>query len=232
MKKTASKFSLLMSGILLSGSLFLTTPVMAETKYISDVVYVPLRAGPSNQFKILHRGLKTGVRMTVLEADAGNGYSKIRTSGGLEGFIQKHYLVSEEPARTRLPKELEKMAQLEQSIQPLKETLQETNSALQDSESSLDAATRALDEKTSEFIALREATADPQALDLRNKELMEENLQLKNRVEVVAAENSQLVNNTSLRWYLYGGGTVLLGILLGLFLPRLRIQRKTSSDWV
>ncbi len=232
MKKTASKLSLLMSGLLLSGSLLLTAPVMAETKYITDVVYVPLRAGPGNQFKILHRGLKTGVRMTVLEADAGKGYSKIKTSGGLEGFVQKHYLVSDEPASIRLPKELEKMVQLEQSIQPLKNELKETSAELLEVQSNLSAATRALDEKTSEYITLREATADPQALDLRNKGLMEENSQLKNRVDVISAENSQLANSTSLRWYLYGGGTILLGIFLGLILPRLRTQRKTSSDWV
>ena len=212
--------------------MFLTTPAMAETKYITDVVYVPLRAGPGNQFKILHRGLKTGVEMTILEADAGNGYSKVKTNGGLEGFIQKHYLVSDEPARVRLPRELEKIKQLEQGTQPLRDRLNKVTAELQDTQIDLDSVTQALDEKTSEFITLREATADPQALDRRNKELMEENLQLKNRIEVVSAENSQLVNSTSLRWYLYGGGTILLGIFLGLILPRLRIQKKSSSDWV
>ncbi len=231
-KLTLRKLFLSLSGIVLLGSMVQAEPVQAETRYVTDVVYVPLRAGPGNQFRILHRGLRTGLRMTVLEADAGEGFSKIRTADGLEGFIPRQYLVAEEPARERLPKELEKVSQLTKANSALKSELSSTEGELNSVKGSLEEASGLLDEKTSEFISLRETTADPQALDRRNKQLMEENLQLKNRVEIVEAENNQLVRSSSMRWYLYGGGTIIIGILLGLFLPMVRFRKKPTSDWI
>ena len=232
MKLTVRKLSLALTGVLMLGTLVQAEPVQAQTRYVTDIVYVPLRAGPGNQFRIIHRGLKTGVRMTVLKADAGEGFSKIKTSDGLEGFIPQQYLVVEEPARDRLPKELVNIQRLTQENTELAAAVSEKEGELNSVKGSLENATEQLDEKTSEFISLREATADPQALDRRNKQLVEENLQLKNRIEVVEAENNQLVRSSSMRWYLYGGGTIIIGILFGLFLPMVRFRKKPSSDWI
>ena len=209
-----------------------TDIVQAEERYITDIVYVPLRAGPGNEYRILHRGLRTGTRMTVLEADAGNSYSKVSMSDGTEGFILSQYLVSQTPARERLPKEQEKNKQLNTELAKLRVELKQKESELSTKSTDLKNTTRMLDEKTTELVALREATADPLALDRRNKQLMEENLRLKNNLEVIQAENTQLVRNNSIRWYLYGGGTILIGILLGLFLPMVRFKKKPASDWV
>lgn len=221
-----------LGAIVLLGSMVQAEPVQAETRYVTDVVYVPLRSGPGAQYRILHRGLKTGLRMTVLEADAGEGYSKVRTADGLEGYIPRQYLVVEEPARERLPKVLENLSQLTKENTALKSGLSATEDELDNVKGTLEETTGLLDDKTSEFIALREATADPQALDRRNKQLMEENLQLKNRIEVIEAENNQLIRSSSMRWYLYGSGTIIIGILLGLFLPMIRFRKKPASDWV
>lgn len=232
MKQSLHKLFLSLGAIVLLGSMVQAEPVQAETRYVTDVVYVPLRSGPGAQYRILHRGLKTGLRMTVLEADAGEGYSKVRTADGLEGYIPRQYLVVEEPARERLPKVLENLSQLIKENTALKSGLSATEDELDNVKGTLEETTGLLDDKTSEFIALREATADPQALDRRNKQLMEENLQLKNRIEVIEAENNQLIRSSSMRWYLYGSGTIIIGILLGLFLPMIRFRKKPASDWV
>ncbi|WP_257255405.1 TIGR04211 family SH3 domain-containing protein, partial [Endozoicomonas sp. SESOKO3] len=144
----------------------------------------------------------------------------------------RQYLVVEEPARERLPKVLENLSQLTKENTALKSGLSATEDELDNVKGTLEETTGLLDDKTSEFIALREATADPQALDRRNKQLMEENLQLKNRIEVIEAENNQLIRSSSMRWYLYGSGTIIIGILLGLFLPMIRFRKKPASDWV
>ena len=41
----------------LSGQLF------AETRYISDKVYVPLRVGDGSKYRIVHRGLPSGTKL-------------------------------------------------------------------------------------------------------------------------------------------------------------------------
>lgn len=218
--------------VAVSGMIVPAGEAVAETRYITDVVYVPMRAGPGNQYRIVHQGLRTGLRMKVLEVDAGNGFSKVVTDGGLEGFVRTQYLLTQEPARERLPKELERIKTLTDENSQLKADLGEREKEVVSVQSSLSEVSDQLDEKTSEFIALREATADPQALERRNKQLMEENLQLKNRIQVVEADNAQLLRDDSIRWYLYGGGTIIIGILFGLFLPMVRFKKKVSSDWV
>lgn len=208
-----------------------THVVQAEERYITDIVYVPLRAGPGNEYRILHRGLRTGTRMNILEADAGNNYSKVSMSDGTEGYILTQYLINQAPARERLPKEQEKNRQLTSDLAKSHSELKQKDAELTTAKKNLKSTSRMLDEKTTELVALREATADPLALDRRNKQLMEENLRLKNSLEVTQAENTQLVRNNSIRWYLYGGGTILVGILLGLFLPMIRFRKKPASDW-
>ena len=216
--------SLLLAALLLAGQ------AVAETRYISDQIYVPMRAGPGNEFRILHRGLRTGTSMTLLQEDAGNGFSKVRV-GDQEGFIRAQYLTGEAPALVVLPGVQEQAAKARAENRELRSQLGKRDTELASLNKSLKETKSQLASKTEEMLRLEEVTADPLAIDRRNKELMEENLQLKNEVQVLETENSQLVQDNSIRWYLYGGGTILLGILLGLFLPMIRVQKK-QSDWV
>ena len=78
------------------------TAAVAETMYISDSLTVPLRSGPSNSHRILHRGLASGTTMEVLERDEEAGFAHIRTERGTEGWLPMQYLVSEPIARDRL----------------------------------------------------------------------------------------------------------------------------------
>ena len=229
MKLIVKTMMFALGAVWLSGT---AAQVHAVDKYVTDVVYVPLRAGPGNKYRILHQGLKTGARMTVLEENAGEGFTKVRMSNGTEGFIRTQYLMDSQPARDQLPKEQKKSQQLSAQLKQLQAELQQQETELQSARNNLKNTSTMLDEKTTELVSLREATAEPLALDRRNKQLMEENLRYKNRVEVVEAENAQLIRNNSIRWYLYGGGTILIGILLGLFLPMVKLRKKPSSDWV
>ena len=65
-----------------------TAELVAETVYIKDTLYVPLRGGQSQGHRILHRGLKSGLKLERLETNDETGYSKVRTEAGLEGWLQ------------------------------------------------------------------------------------------------------------------------------------------------
>ena len=214
----------------LLASLFVAGQAVAETRYISDQIFVPLRGGPGNQYRILHRGLRTGTSMQLLEEDAGEGFSKVLV-GDQEGYIRSQYLTADAPALVVLPGVREQAAKAQAENRELRSRLSTRDNELKSLKESLTDTESLLAGKTEEMLRLEEVTADPLAIDRRNKELMEENLQLKHEVQVLEAENSQLVQDNSIRWYLYGGGTILLGILLGLFLPMIRVQKK-QSDWV
>ncbi|OED44021.1 hypothetical protein ACH42_08585 [Endozoicomonas sp. (ex Bugula neritina AB1)] len=209
--------------------LLLSGQVLAETRYITDVILVPMRAGPGNQYKILHRGLKTGTELTMLEEEAGNGFSKV-LRGSQEGYVRTQYIVREEPARRLLPGIQEKAAKSAVENKELRQELALRDSRLQELTAQVAGSEEQLAEQKAEMRRIQEITADPMAIDRRNKQLIEENFQLKNQVQVLQAENIQLVEDNSTKWYLYGGGTILLGIILGLILPLLRVRKK-PSDW-
>ncbi|MBA3614153.1 MAG: hypothetical protein H0W49_14835, partial [Nitrospirales bacterium] len=66
----------------------LTTQSLAavgDVNYISDVVTVPLRSGPTTAHRILHRGLPSGTQLTILGTDEEAGFTQVRTNDGMEG---------------------------------------------------------------------------------------------------------------------------------------------------
>lgn len=215
---------------LLLMALLLVGQAYAETRYISDVIYVPMRAGPGNQYRILHRGLKTGTSMQLLEEDAGNTFSKIRY-GDEEGYIRSQYLTSEAPALIKLPEVQAQLAKRASENRELRERLNERDQQIKNLSAELKNSEQQLTHNQEEMLRLQEIAAAPQAIDQRNRQLVAENLQLKDEVQVLQAQYDQLARDNSIRWYLYGGGTILLGILLGFFLPMVRVRKK-QSDWV
>ena len=42
----------------------------AETVYIRDTLYVPLRGGQSSEHRILHKGIPSGTELELLEVNA------------------------------------------------------------------------------------------------------------------------------------------------------------------
>lgn len=204
--------------------------VAAETRYITDITYVPMRTGPGNEYRIIHRGLKTGTPLVLLEEDSGNGFSKVK-NGDQEGFVPTQYLMENPPAFRQLPAAQDRARKIEADNKALVQQLNERDARLNEVTSELDKAENKLENQQEEMKRLLDITAEPLAIDRRNQQLVEENERLKNQLQLVQAENRQLVRDRSLRWYLSGGGTILMGILLGLFLPMLKIRKKESA-WV
>ena len=56
---------------------------VGDVNYISDVLTVPLRSGPSTAHRILHRGLPSGTQLTILAVDEEAGFTQVRTASGL-----------------------------------------------------------------------------------------------------------------------------------------------------
>jgi SH3 domain protein len=49
-------------------------------------------------------------------------------------------------------------------------------------------------------------------------------------MQTLQQENAGLKDRTARDWFMVGAGVVLLGILAGLFIPRIRWRRKSSWD--
>jgi SH3 domain protein len=78
---------------------------VAEDRYVTDVIYIPLRSDKDNQATILKNGLPTGTRLKLIreEEDTNkNKWAQVITSEGIEGWIRSQNLMAEPTAAMKL----------------------------------------------------------------------------------------------------------------------------------
>jgi SH3 domain protein len=203
--------------VLFSWLAFTTQPSAAvgDVNYISDVVSVPLRSGPSPAHRILHRGLPSGTQLTVLEIDDEAGFTRVRTDGGLEGWVTSQHLTGAPIARVKL-------AAAEKRLQSLKAEIdkeREAHSSLQSEYKETEANNKTLNSQvqalTKELEELKRISSDPISEHARNVELTQQNQRLVEQVDELSSMIRQLKDNVQREWLLYGGALVLIGLLLG-----------------
>lgn len=199
----------------------------AETVYISDNLTVPLRSGPSNANRILHRGLPSGTRMEVLARDSDSGFVQIRTDRGTEGWLPAQYLVSEPIARDRLAVANRRIDELSATISEQRQRLDELNSGKSASDQSVSQLSRRVKELEQELSEIKRISAGAIAQNETNKELTALNERLRSEVDELVATITALEDNVQERWLLIGGGLVLAGLILGVAIK----ARPRRSAW-
>lgn len=198
----------------------------AAPVYVSDVLYITLRTGQGDEFKIL-KTLKSGTKLELIEK-ADDKYAKVRMIDGTEGYVQHRFLIDEPTADIMLASAQAKIESLTRENSQLKEKYQKTRSELRDTEKErkrLDKVSSKLEKDQKEMATV---AAKPLQLDRENKELRTQNAELSKQVEMLKRENDNLSGASSRDWFLTGAGVILLGVIIGLVVPRLRL-RKTSS---
>lgn len=209
--------------------LALPSAAQAATAYIVDEVRVPLRETPCGNCRIVHRGLKSGTRMEVSESR--DGWSRVTTAGGLEGWLPSQYLIDRPIARDRLDalsREVETLRGENDTLRGRATALGEEAEQLRGEIQSLTATKETLG---SELDEIRDLSGDTLQLHAQNQELLKHNKILQSEVDVLQARLEQLERNELQRWFFYGGLLVALGALLSALLPRLKPKRRGYSEW-
>lgn len=215
----------LISAMLLS--LLAAAAASAAPGWIGDTLYVPLRAGAGGEFRIVHRGLKTGTEVEVLQLEEGAEWAQVRY-GDTEGYVNAQYLVTRPPAMIRLQqleaqysKQGEQLTAARQQISTLtaeRDQLQASNQRLGGS----------LQTRTAELEHLQEVAAEPVRLDQANRELNETLSQLRTELSTVKAEAELLRNDRTTSMWMVGAGILIGGWLVG-WLMRASASRRQSS---
>lgn len=209
---------LTLTGIALAVGL-LPAPTRAATAYIIDEIRVSLRTAPCATCTVVQQGLASGLRLEVLEL--GDGWSRVRSPEGTEGWLPSRYLTDQPIARDQL-------AALRQQVEQLLEenrTLQERSAgSAQTPAANLAAVTQA---PPLGSLAL----VDCPDVQTENQELLKNNNLLQSEAEVLRARLEQLENNERQRWFFYGGVLVTLSAILCALLPRLKPNRRGYSEW-
>jgi len=213
--------------------LFLTLIVMSPltssaetTRYVSDQLEITMRNGQGVKFAI-KRVLTSGDRLDLLE-EGSTGYSKVRTTEGVEGWVLTRYLMNAPSVRKLVASSAQKVATLELEIAESEEELQtlSTKITISNNENMTLKETARRLKKELDFI--KTTASSSIALNNENIQLKEKIQQSDHSMQALVIENTAMKNSESQSWFLIGVAVLLGGIILGLILPRLRFQRKNS----
>lgn len=194
----------------------------AEDRYVTDVLYIPLRSDKDNQATIIKNGLATGTRLKLIreEEDANkNKWSQVITSEGIEGWVRSQNLIAEPTAAMKL-------AALTSGPSDMVE-LQKQNIALKNELDSLKATHQSL---ANELEEIRKSPTSDINLEQENQNMNRINQSLQVERDLLKAENDRLQKSDAYQQRIYGGGLILAGVILS-FLLQLLGKRKRRSEW-
>jgi len=207
-----------------------TNPATAKNlrAFITDEFYVPVRSLPDTNGRVIHRGLKSGTSLQLIETS--DGWSRIKTEFDLEGWIETRFVKADPIAKVLLTladqknKQLESLNnELEKAIkveQPKKELARQKIAALSSENERLTTELKDFSSKTARAMATQDQI---QSLVSHNNLLTQEN-------DVLKARLSNFEKDDLYRSFLYGGLAVFLGAILSALVPRLR-GRKRFQEW-
>ena len=211
-------------GLLLLG---MSASAQDSNRWITDSFEVTMRTGKSTQQSIV-RMLSSGTRVEVMEVDRESGYARVRTRSGTEGWVLIRYLLDEPPARVSLPGIQQQLSQSKKSQSELEQKLKAVTRERDQLRSQAGTLERSGANLQSELDEVRRLSANVIQVDEQNRQLRERLAAAEQKLTELQRENDALGNRSSREWFVVGAGVVILGMALGLILPRIRWRRKSS----
>jgi SH3 domain protein len=202
---------------------------LAETRYVSDNLEITMRSGKGTSYGIT-RMLRSGTPVEVLEEDKEAGYTHVRVKGGKEGWVLTRYLMKGQAARDRLAAAEKNLAELElenRKMETSMAALTNEKAALEKELATLEGQSRNVSQELSE---IKRTASSALAIDSENKDLKGRVVSLERHLQTLQQENEGLRDRTARDWFMVGAGVVLLGIIVGLIIPRIRWRKKSSWD--
>jgi len=197
--------------------------VHAESMYVTDVIKLTLRSGPSTEYKIL-AVVESGQQVQILEA--GEDWSLVRLDDGKEGYVLTRYLTPE-PTNNVL---LERLQQKQESLTQQATSLLEENTRLKEEnkelKSNLSSTEQAFQKVDKDYKELKAGSAEFLTLKSKFKQASENLSEQTKKAEKLDEELSRVEMNQYIKWFLAGSGVLLVGFIIGF---SARKQRRRPS---
>jgi SH3 domain protein len=215
--------------VLLGGLLCAAAGLRAEPVWISDQFEVMLRTGPSTSNAIT-RVLPSGTQLELLERDATEEYSRVSTVGGTEGWVLTRYLMGEPSAREQLQRLTAQLTNARSEGNSLGSQLAAITREYDSATAQIASLQREKQALQNELEEIKRAAANVLAIDQLNKDLRQQLTDAEIKVSTLEQENRELMGQTTRNWFMAGGLVMLVGIVLGLWLPRIRWQKRSRYE--
>lgn len=208
---------------------FLSVAVFAEDVWVSDQFEVMLRTGPSTG-NAIERVLSSGTALEVLETDAEAGYSRVRTEAGTEGWVLTRYLMGEPSAREQLARLTGQLTDATQSGSTLTQQLDAVRGEYNTANNRIAVLERDKQSLERELAEIKRTAANVLAIDKQNKDLRDDLASTQIEVSTLEQQNRELTAQSTRYWFMTGALVLVVGIILGLWLPRIRWQKRSRYD--
>jgi SH3 domain protein len=202
--------------------------VYAEDRWVTDDFEIMLRSGKSSKQRIVKQ-LTTGTKVELIKVDEESGFTEVKVASGETGWVLTRYLQAIPTAGLRLPpveqqlkRSKSEQAVLRKEISTLKKEQQTLKREVADLQSSNRSSQNQLDRIT-------KLASDPIKVDDQNQQLMEQVNENRQTITRLEAENIQLASRANREWFLVGGAVLVLGMLLGIIIPR--VAQRNKSSW-
>ena len=199
-----------------------------STRYVNDELIITLRAGQGSEYKII-KSLASGTQLELLEVGDDTGFTKIRTKDGIEGWVRSWYLSETPTAKLLLADAIRKAKRLEAENKKLRASTSSSSKNNTDLKKQLSKLETENAKLLKENNKLKDIASRPIELESENKRLTTETSQIKQENKILSDETSKLRQSSVQKWFVAGSGVLVVGIIFGLILPRLR--RNRSSSW-
>ena len=210
--------------VLLASSVAIAAPA-----WVTDQFEITLRSGPSTS-NAIQLMIDSGLRLEVLERDAESGYSRVRTPGGTEGWVLNRYLMSEPSAREQLEKLTSQLTSANSRGSSLDAQMKAVKAEYDTANKKIATLEREKAAVEKELAEIKRTAANVLAINNQNKTLMDQLAAAQIRGDTLEQENRQLTGQTTRYWFMAGALVLLFGIILGIWLPRIRWQRRSRYD--
>ena len=172
----------------------------------------------------------SGTALEVLEHDADTGYTHVRTQGGTEGWVLTRYLMNEASAREQLERLTGQLTNATSRGSSLNSQLTAIRGEYDSANRQIETLEREKAAVEKELADIKRTAANVLSINEQNESLMEQLAAAQIRADSLEQENRQLGSQTTRYWFMSGGLVLLVGIILGIWLPRIRWQRRSRYD--
>jgi SH3 domain protein len=193
-------------------SLLARTAVHAEEKrYVSDELNTWVRSGPGDNYRLVGT-VNAGEEVTLLQTNADTNYGQVRDSTGRTAWIPLKELSNEPSLRTRVPDLENQVKTLTDKLNNIDGTWNQRTAEMQQKVAQSDGVINGLKEENQKL---------KNELIVAQKKVNAANLQLDDKQRTII-----------MQWFMYGGGVLGVGLVLGLVLPHLIPSRKRKDRWM
>ena len=205
-------------GLVLLFCLF-SASVYGETMYVSDILKLTLRTGPSIENKIISV-IESGQMMEVIKF--GDEWSQVQLPNGKEGWVLSRYLTANETHNIKL----ERLEAKHKNLMIQAAELLEENNRLKTENTRFSTEFKAGQKERaktqSDYEALKAEAAEFLTLKANYNRAASQLAEQTAKAKQLEEELSSLQMNTYIKWFLAGSGVLIVGFLIGFSTKRQR----------